>query len=95
MNILGDLSKDGFTKVVIISDWLMPGMEGDEFLIECHRCFPHVIKIMLSGHADKEAIKRSRDQVNLYDFFEKPWDLEELNVSIHNGLKTFFKPRQQ
>ena len=42
--------------IIIVSDWLMPGMKGDEFLIQVHQKFPHIVKVLLTGQADSEAI---------------------------------------
>ena len=63
--ILDELKSDGVRILVIVSDWLMPGMKGDEFLIEAHKRFPKVIKMLLTGQADKEAIKNAQLNANL------------------------------
>lgn len=91
LEILDELADEGYIPLVIVSDWLMPGMKGDEFLIEAHRRFPHVIKIMLSGQADDAAILRSREQANLYEFIAKPWDADALIASIKDGLNVFWQ----
>jgi DNA-binding NtrC family response regulator len=44
---------------VIVSDWLMPGMKGDDFLVEAHKRVPTVVKIMLSGQAEQAAVDRA------------------------------------
>ena len=93
LEILDELAQDGYIPLVIISDWLMPGMKGDEFLIEAHKRFPFVIKIMLSGQADQAAIQRSRDHANLHEFIVKPWDAQELIASINSGLEDFWRKR--
>ena len=72
---------------VIVSDWLMPGMKGDEFLIEAHKRFPSVVKIMLSGQAETAAVDRARKEAALHDFLAKPWNAAELVESINLGLK--------
>jgi len=94
LEILDELSGDGYLPLVIISDWRMPRMKGDEFLIEAHRRFPHVIKIMLSGQADEEAILRARTHANLHEFIAKPWSAEELIASINTGLDAFWRRQQ-
>lgn len=90
LEILDERAGDGYLPLVIISDWQMPGMKGDEFLIEAHRRFPHVIKIMLSGQADEEAILRAQTRANLHEFIVKPWSAEALLTSINAGLETFW-----
>ncbi len=39
LEILEDLTDEGVKIVVIVSDWLMPGMRGDEFLVKVHQLF--------------------------------------------------------
>jgi response regulator RpfG family c-di-GMP phosphodiesterase len=91
IEVLEEMSQEGFVLMVIISDWLMPGMKGDEFLIEAHKRFPRVIKILLSGQADEKAIQRSVDHANLHEFIAKPWDAQKLVASINSGLLEFSK----
>ncbi|MFY7803035.1 MAG: response regulator [Limnoraphis robusta] len=87
--ILEELSEDNTNVVVIVSDWLMPGMKGDEFLIQVHQKFPKVLKIMLTGQADIEAIQQAIEQANLYRCLSKPWNSEELIATIESGLKNY------
>lgn len=89
LEILDELSEYGLQPLVIISDWLMPGMKGDEFLIEAHQRFPYVIKVMLSGQVDLAAIARAKDLANLHEFIAKPWNANTLIQAIDNGLSKF------
>jgi len=74
--------------IVIVSDWLMPGIKGDEFLIRVHQKFPHIIKVMLTGQADEEAVKRAKVEANLHECIDKPWEISELITAIQSGLAT-------
>lgn len=87
LDLLDELAAQGHTLLVIVSDWLMPGMKGDEFLIQAHRRFPSVVKIMLSGQAQNEAVDRARREAALHDFLAKPWNAEALVESINQGLR--------
>lgn len=89
MEILDELVDCGHLPLVIISDWLMPGMKGDEFLIQAHRRFPHVIKVMLSGQADHKAVDRVRIEAGLHAFVSKPWDGDQLVQCVKEGLASF------
>ena len=75
LELIEELSEDGSDEniVVIISDWLMPGMKGDELLIKIHQKLPKAIKLMLTGQADQEAIERAVSEAKLYKCVEKPW----------------------
>lgn len=87
LELLEELAADGHTLLVIVSDWLMPGMKGDEFLIKAHERFPSVLKIMLSGQAETEAVDRARRDGGLHEFLAKPWNAEALVESITEGLR--------
>ena len=87
LELLDELAGDGHTLLVIVSDWLMPGMKGDEFLVQAHQRFPSVVKIMLSGQAESEAVDRARRDAGLHDFLAKPWNADALVESITQGLK--------
>jgi CheY-like chemotaxis protein len=86
LEIIEELFKDNVDILVIVSDWLMPGIRGDEFLIEVHQKFPSIIKIILTGQADEAAIERARKQANLHSCLQKPWNGEELIKTIKSGL---------
>lgn len=86
LELLDELGADGYRTLVIISDWLMPEMKGDEFLIKAHKRFPHVLKLMLTGQADSEAIERTREEAHLHRLINKPWDVSELIDAIKSGL---------
>ena len=73
---------------VVVSDWLMPGLKGDEFLVRVHNQFPQTVTILLSGQADEAAIERAKQQANVQRCIYKPWSEEELVETIKQGLKT-------
>jgi CheY-like chemotaxis protein len=85
--VIDDLALDGVDILIIVSDWLMPGIRGDEFLIAVHRKYPRVVTMMLTGHADRQAIDRAREEANLFTCVSKPWTEEELMTHIKNGLE--------
>lgn len=86
LELLDDLADQGHTLLVIVSDWLMPGMKGDEFLVHAHQRFPTVVKILLSGQAEPAAVERARRDAGLHEFLAKPWNAAELVDSIKKGL---------
>jgi CheY-like chemotaxis protein len=86
LEIIEELSKDEVNILVIVSDWLMPGMKGDELLIQIHQKYPQIVTVLLTGQADKLAIERAKTQANLHAFLEKPWRNQELIEAIKSGL---------
>ena len=85
--VIEELQSDDIDIIVIVSDWLMPGTKGDEFLIQIHQRFPQLIKIMLTGQANEAAITRAKKEANLHACLYKPWTEEELARIIMTALK--------
>ncbi|MDB9312617.1 response regulator [Spirulina sp. CS-785/01] len=88
LEIIEEYEEEETELIVIVSDWLMPGIKGDEFLIQVHQKFPHVVKILLTGQANEDAIERAKTEAKLHRYIPKPWNAEELVESIKSGLKT-------
>lgn len=80
--VIRQIYDNGHHIVAIISDWLMPGIKGDEFLIQVHQEFPDITKIMLTGQADSGAVRRAEQFANLACCVGKPWDIKEIIKAI-------------
>ena len=72
---------------LVISDFLMPQMNGLEFLTEVKKLYPEVSRILLTGYADKENAIRAINEVGLYRYIEKPWNNDDLIINIKNGIE--------
>jgi len=72
---------------LVITDFMMPGMNGLEFLRNVKKKSPDAVTIMLTGYADKENAIKSINEVGLYYYLEKPWDNNDLIKVIKNGLE--------
>jgi CheY-like chemotaxis protein len=86
IEIIEELQSFDVPILVIVSDWLMPGMKGDEFLIKVHQKFPRIVKIMLTGQADIQAIEKVKALADLHVCLSKPWDSQDLIEQIQTGL---------
>lgn len=75
---------------LVISDYLMPGMNGIEFLLEVKALYPFATRILLTGYADKENAIKAINEVGLYQYVEKPWNNDDLKITIQNGLERRF-----
>lgn len=75
---------------LIISDFLMPKMDGIRLLAAAREARPHAPRILLTGYADKENAIKAINQVQLYQYVEKPWDNGMLKNVIKNGLERKF-----
>ena len=87
MEIIEELVGTEAHILIIVSDWLMPGIKGDEFLINVHKRFPNIVNIMLTGQANEEAIVRAKEQANLHCCLHKPWNEKDLIDAIKTGIE--------
>jgi len=83
LEVLDDLLEDGYITILIITDWQMPGMKGDELLIHVNKHDNKIIKILLTGHAPEEAVQRAFNEARLDHYIQKPWKKDDLEVKIH------------
>jgi len=72
---------------LVISDYLMPGMNGIELLAQLKEAQPWAPRILLTGYADKENAIRAINQVGLFQYLEKPWDNAHLLLVMRNALE--------
>ncbi len=85
-SIIEELSQDDVRVALIISDLLMPGTKGDEFLVEVKRQYPDIRAIVITGHADREAVERTMRETGAARVFHKPWRTEELLQAVSDCL---------
>jgi len=68
---------------VVVSDMLMPGMSGAQFLKEVMLRYPQTVRIILSGHADQELIMQCVGTTHQY--LAKPCDAEVLKRTLRRA----------
>jgi putative two-component system response regulator len=74
---------------VIVSDNLMPGMKGIEFLQQAKHIAPDSVRIMLTGYGDMQAAIDAINRGEVYKFIEKPWDNDELRATIVGSVDRY------
>jgi CheY-like chemotaxis protein len=84
--LVDEIVGDGSKLLVIVSDWLMPEMRGDELLTKIHAKYPKIVMVMLTGQADESAVQNAKKNANLHRCLSKPWKPEELIEAIETGL---------
>jgi FixJ family two-component response regulator len=72
---------------LVVSDYLMPEMDGISFLSKVRELRPEVPRIILTGYADKENAIKAINEVGLFQYLEKPWDNRDLLMVFRNGLE--------
>jgi len=72
---------------VVISDEMMPGMPGSEFLALVRQKYPDTIRMILTGHASIESAIRAINEGQIYHFFTKPCRIYDLAITIRKALQ--------
>lgn len=71
---------------VVISDYLMPEMDGLSFLEAFRKIQPDAARILLSGHADKEVLVRAINSSKIYGYIGKPWHEYTLRTIVTQAI---------
>ena len=71
---------------VVISDEVMPGMAGSDFLAIVRRKYPETIRMILTGRARLDSVIKAINEGEVYRFFTKPCNIFDLMISIKQGL---------
>lgn len=74
---------------VVISDQRMPDITGTEFLEMVGEKYPDTIKIILSAFSDADAIIEAINRSGVYRFLTKPWNRNDLKITLDNAFETF------
>lgn len=69
---------------VIVTDMMMPGMDGAQLLNEVMKRHPNTIRIVLSGHVDRESVFRLVGPAHQY--LSKPCEAEELRAAVSRAF---------
>jgi len=78
LEALDELARQPFD--VVVSDIRMPGMDGAQLLTRIKANYPSVARIVLTGHADRDAVLRALPVA--HQFLTKPCDAGALRVAI-------------
>jgi DNA-binding NtrC family response regulator len=72
---------------VIVSDYLMPKLNGIQLLAKVKEAQPETSRVLLTGHADKQSAIQAINEVALFQYLEKPWDNSQLLLVVQSGAE--------
>jgi len=78
--------EEGQEVSLVICDWLMPGIKGDAFLSELKEKDPSCKLLVITGHADKDAIDTFQSKIGATVLY-KPWKSEDLISTVTELLQ--------
>ncbi len=79
---------------LMITDYKMPGMTGADLLRAVKEKYPDTIRILLTGQADTDAVMAAIKEGAVYKFILKPWNDDDLRVTVGLGLEQYDLKRE-
>jgi adenylate cyclase len=94
LELIEELLEDGYEIPLIISDYVMPDMKGDELLKRVHELSPKTLKVMLTGQATIEAVGNAINYAKLYRYLAKPWQAEDLILTVTEAIYSYVQTKK-
>ena len=94
LELIEELQEEDYEVALVVVDYIMPDIKGDELLREIHARSPHTLNIMLSGQADLQAVSNAIREAKLFRYIAKPWQPEDLSSSVIEAIQSFLQDRK-
>ena len=78
---------------LIISDYIMPQMKGDQLLKQICEQNPQIVAIFLTGQATLQGVTNAVNQAGIFRFIEKPWSKEILYSTVSEALHYYYQEK--
>jgi len=93
LELIKELHAEKVEIAAVVSDFIMPLMKGDELLIKIHQLLPSTQTIMLTGQSQITGVTRAINEAGLYRFIEKPWDKQDLHLTLKSAVNKYQSDR--
>ncbi len=94
LELFSELRRDEYEIALVLADYIMPNIKGDELLGRIHTLSPHTLNIMVSGHADLEAVGNAIRHARLYRYIPKPWQADDLRSTVIEAVQSYLQDRK-
>lgn len=88
-----ELQSNGHEIAVVVSDYMIPDIRGDELLKRIHEKSPNTRTIMLTGQATAKAVGNAINHAGLYRFISKPWEPEDLKLTVKEAIRSYLQDK--
>ena len=87
LDVMNELNERGERVEIIITDEIMPGMQGSKLLEIIHKMDPNIMTVMLTGQAGFDDVVYAVNHAELNKCIKKPWEYEELKQTVLDLLE--------
>ena len=74
---------------LVMSDQVMPGMSGVEFLERAIERNPRAVRMMLTGYADMPSLIAAINEGRIWRYIPKPWEPDDLRITVKRALEVY------
>lgn len=89
LDIIADCQSEGTDVSLVVSDYLMPGMKGDEVLEQVKNMTPMTRRIMLTGFSALEGVANAINKAGIYRYLSKPWDAKDMMLTVLQAIRSY------
>jgi signal transduction histidine kinase/FixJ family two-component response regulator len=94
LELVAELQAEKREIALVLADYIMPDVKGDELLRQIHARSPHTLSIMISGQADLDAVSNAIRDARLFRYIAKPWQSDDLQTSVIEAVQSFLQDRK-
>ncbi|MFC1852554.1 adenylate/guanylate cyclase domain-containing protein [candidate division CSSED10-310 bacterium] len=93
LELIAELEAEDMQVIMIITDQIMPGLKGDQFLVSIHQKNPKPIKVLLTGYSSLDSAVNAINNADLFSYLLKPWNEHDLLLTVSRGLERYHLQR--
>ncbi|MFL9454226.1 PAS domain S-box protein [Tolypothrix bouteillei VB521301_2] len=94
LQLISQLLEEQYEVPLVIADYLIPNIKGDELLKRIHAISPKTLKIMLTGQASLEAVGNAIKYAKLYRYIAKPWETQDLRLTVKEAVNSYLQEKK-
>lgn len=89
LELIEELKESEIQIPLVISDYIMPSMKGDEVLERIHEVLPDTLSVMLTGQSSLDGVINAINKAHLYRYLSKPWQNSDLALTVKEALSKY------
>ncbi len=74
---------------VILADYHMEGMTGSELLVKVREQYPEIVRLLITGYPDIDALADAINRGQIYGYIRKPWEVGELRIFVKQAYDRY------
>jgi putative two-component system response regulator len=75
---------------VVLSDQMMPEMDGISFLSKVREFDPDIVRLLLTGYASVDSAMDAIRRCQIFEYLTKPWDPDALKGTLQRAFRHHF-----